>query len=208
VLKNVFITNMYVEVPKAKPDAGYPMEGPELKYPSDRKADTSVKYQSISPWNNSGVDSSAVPYPHNVFPSSVTGIPGHSVENVHIENIKIVYEGGAEKNKNYMPLDSLQNITEAESNYPEFSMFGELPVWGFYARHVKGLTVKNCTIISKNSDYRCALLVNDIDKLELNNINIPKTYANPAIVLNKVINQKINQIVVPDKTKAIHVQNK
>lgn len=121
-LKNVYIANVKVKVPKEKPDKGYPMEGPVLRYPSTYKADTSIQYQSISPSNHSGVDTSAVLYPHNVFPSSITGLPGYYVENVKLENIEIVYEGGASKAVNYFPLDSIHVITEATNSYPEFSM--------------------------------------------------------------------------------------
>ncbi len=67
-VKNIFISDVYVEVPSGKPDGGYPLGGPGLKYPPGF---TPVKgvVQSISPWNNSSRDSTAIPYPHNVFPT-------------------------------------------------------------------------------------------------------------------------------------------
>jgi len=206
-LRNVYIANVKVKVPKEKPDRGYPMEGPELKYPPQYKADTSVKYESVSPWNNSGIDSSAVPYPHNVFPSSITGIPGHYVENVTPENIEIVYDGGASKEVNYFPADSLQNITEAINAYPEFSMFGELPAWGFYVRHVKGLTLKNIKLTSLKPDFRVACIFDDVEKLKLDVFSITANPNPPVLILNKVKNHSLRKLQLPVRgSKAIKMQ--
>lgn len=39
--------------------------------------------------------------------------------------------------------------------YPEFSQFKELPAWGFYIRHAKGITFDNVKFIAeKPGDYR------------------------------------------------------
>jgi parallel beta-helix repeat protein len=196
-LRNVYIANVKVKVPNEKPDRGYPMEGPELRYPPKYKVDTSVKYESVSPWNNSGVDSSAVPYPHNVFPSSITGIPGHYVENVTLENIEIIYEGGASKTVNHFPVDSLQNVTEATSSYPEFSMFGELPAWGFYVRHVKGLTMRNSKLTSIKPDFRVACVFDDVEKLKLDGFTVTANQNPPVIILNSVKNYLLNKLQLP-----------
>lgn len=193
-LRNIYIGNLTVKVPKGKPDKGYPMEGPELRYPQTRTADTSTKYENGSPWNNPGIDTTAVPYPHNVFPSSITGIPGHTVENVKLENIKIIYEGGADKKINYYPLDSLHSVTEAETAYPEFSMFGELPAWGLYVRHVKGLTLRNVQLKFINEDYRTACIFDDVEGLNLSNVSIPCYRELPIIVLSKVKEHHLSQL--------------
>ena len=59
-LRNVYIANVKVQVPKEKSDRDYPMEGPALKYPSNYKKDTSIKYTSVSPWNNAGIDTTFI----------------------------------------------------------------------------------------------------------------------------------------------------
>ena len=187
-LRNVSIANVKVEVPLIKPDKGYPMEGPELKYPPTyKKTDTANKYQSVSPWNNSGIDSAAIPYPYNVFPSSISGLPGHWVENVTLQNIEINYATVADKKVNYFPIDSFQVITEAEKDYPEFSMFGELPVWGFYVRHVNGLTMKNITVNMKGKDFRKAFLFNDVKQLMLHHIAVEGKAEKPEMFFYDVI---------------------
>jgi len=207
VLRNVSISNIKVEVPKEKPDKGYPMEGPELRYPPLYKTDTTIKYESVSPWNNPGIDSSAAPIPHNVFPCSITGLPGHYAENIRLENIEIIYEGGADKTIGFFPLDSLLAITEAASSYPEFSMFGELPVWGLYVRHVKGLTLKNVSLEFKNNDFRAACAFDDVHALKLEKLTIPSYQNLPVIVLNNVTKYSFEQLKLPaEEKKAVKIQ--
>jgi len=201
-LRNVYIANLNVQVPKGKPDKGYPMEGPELRYPPSHSSDTS----NISSLAHAGVDTTARLYPHNVFPSSITGIPGHYVDNVKLENIEITYEGGASKTVNYFPLDSLHSIPEAEASYPEFSMFGELPAWALYVRHVKGLSLKNVQLKFVNEDFRAACIFNDVEGLNLSNLSIPVYKELPIIVESRVKNEKFSELKLPvPSSKAIRV---
>jgi parallel beta-helix repeat protein len=200
--RNIYIANIKVKVPKGKPDAGYTMEGPLLKYPPGFEKDPSNPYKSVSPWNHSSIDTTAVVYPHNVFPSSITGLPGHEVENVTLENIEILYEGGGSREVNYFPLDSLHAITEAETAYPEFSMFGELPAWGLYVRHVKGLTLKNVQLVLQNPDYRIGFLADDVRGLKLENVSIPDCNALPAVLLNNVKEYSSLNLKLPGNAKA------
>lgn len=155
-VKNISISNVIVSVPENKPDAGYPVEGPALKFP------------------------------HNVFPSSITGLPGHNVENVLLENIEIIYEGNAKKETAFFGLDTLTKIPENVSGYPEFSMFGELPVWGFYVRHVNGLSMKNISVIMKGTDFRTGILFDDVKKLYTDKIKIQGSKVKPDIFYNDV----------------------
>lgn len=176
-LRNVYIGNVTVEVPKTKPDRGYPMEGPLVKAP------------------------------HNVFPSSVTGIPGHPVQNVTLENIDIIYDGGADRNHACFAWDSLARVPERIEHYPEFSMFGELPAWGFYVRHAEGLQMKNIHIRYKEDDFRPACIFDDVKGLTLNNIRIPTAKELPVIIFNSTTQVSTEKIQLPvDNIKGIRVQ--
>jgi polygalacturonase len=178
-LRNVHIANMEVEVPKTKPDIGYNMEGPAKRYP------------------------------HNVFPSSVTGIPGHPVQNVLIENVKIIYQGGADRIVACFGLDSLQKVPECIDGYPEFSMFGELPAWGFYIRYVEGLQMKNIGISFKDGDFRPAMVFDDVKELNLNNIDIPTAKEMPVLVLKNVKKPVLEQVnLAGDNKKGILILKK
>lgn len=199
VVRNISIRNMRVEVPADKPDAGYEMEGPTLKYPPGVKPDGTFK--SVSPWNNSYKDPEAIPYLHNVFPSSISGLPGHPVEQVKLENIEVIYAGGADKKVNYFPLDSFQQITEATKEYPEFSMFGELPVWGFYGRHINGLSIHNVHLLNQKPDYRAAVLLNDVQTASFNTLKLEGATSAPVLFLHDVRPLEMKEVDIPGKFK-------
>jgi polygalacturonase len=160
-LRRVHIANVKVEIPLGKPDKGYPEEGPIVRYP------------------------------HNVFPSSISGIAGHPVEDVTLENVEVIYEGGGNSQIASLPIDSLSKIPEQISEYPEFSMFGELPAWGFYVRHVVGLKMKNISLKAKNKDYRPASVFDDVYNLKIDEMKVEEE-AEQQIFLNNCSNAILN----------------
>ena len=87
-------------------------------------------------------------------------------------------------------MNSFHIITEAERDYPEFSMFGELPVWGLYVRHVDGLTMKNVQVKMKGKDFRIPYLFNDVNNLLLNKVKAKGKSSKPKMFLNKVMMTK------------------
>ncbi len=93
--------------------------------------------------------------------SSINGIPGYYIENVSLSNITIQYSGGGGVT------DTNQIVPEEEEQYPESNMFGKLPAYGFFIRHVKGLTLNNFNLNVINNEKRPALIVNDADNVNV-----------------------------------------
>src|SRR6185437_14111002 len=190
-----------------KPDKGYTMEGPELRVPP-KKEDTTIQYPNGgAPWDHFSLDTVSALIPHNIFPSSISGIPNHPVENVVLQNITIIYDGGGDTSVANFPLDSFDKIPEAETSYPEFSMFGEVPVWGLYIRHVQGITLKNVKLVNKKQDYRVALLANDVQRAALINLAVVGATSLPVLFFNDVKPLQLNKIEIPgtnDKTIKIY----
>ena len=54
------------------------------------------------------------------------------------------------------------NVPEMPREYPEPSLFGVLPAYGIYARHVRGLTVEDVTLRNKVEDERPAVVLDDV----------------------------------------------
>jgi polygalacturonase len=176
IVRNIKITNVKVKVPAGKPDKGYEMEGPALTYP------------------------------HNVFPASITGLPDHPVENVTLENISITYEGGGSKQVAQFGLDSLAKLPEHAGDYPEFSMFGELPCWGLYVRHAAGIQLKNIKLQYKKEDFRPAMVFDDVQQLQVQGLQIPAAHSAPVIVLKDVPAPTLAAMKLPfDSSKAVTV---
>jgi hypothetical protein len=176
-VSGIYIANVNVQIPTKKPDAGYTMEGPPSLFA------------------------------HNIFPASISGIPGSPVQKVTLNNINITYGGGASKKRAYYPLDSLTSIPEKIGDYPEFSMFGELPVWGFYVRHAEDIKMENIHIKYQAADFRTAAIFDDVAGLQLNNLIVDKNQSLPVLLFNKVTNKTLQKIQIPgDIKRAIKTQ--
>lgn len=140
-LKDITLRNIYVEVPLDKPDAGYSYEGP-------------VEDQ-----------------PRNISPSIIAGTPHHRIQNVLLEDVELIYPGHADSTYAYRSTapQELAAIPEWERRYPEFSMWKELPAWGFYLRHADNITLRNVKLRVGERDYRPAIVADDVEGLVLDN---------------------------------------
>lgn len=88
----------------------------------------------------------------------ITGIPGHYITGLTLENVHIRLLGTGTKE------DALHKVPEAIDQYPEVKTFGpKIPAYGVWARHVKGLKLKNVTFELKNPDARPEIICEDGD---------------------------------------------
>ena len=83
-----------------------------------------------------------------------------------------------------MPLNRLADVPEEIKSYPEFSMFGELPSWAFYVRHVQGLTMKNIALTLQADDFRPAFVFDDIKDLKVEGYTLPSDKTTGQFVIN------------------------
>jgi hypothetical protein len=103
-------------------------------------------------------------------------------------------------------LDSLPKIPENAGDYPEFSMFGELPCWGLYVRHATGIQLKNVKLQYKKEDFRPAMVFDDVQQLQVQNLQIPTAHSAPVIVLKDVPSPNMTAMKLPfDNSKAVMV---
>jgi len=141
-MNGVTISNVYAEVPATKPDAGYNYEGP------------------------------VEDLPRNISPSAIVGMPDAMIENITLKNIEIHYPGGGNPHYAKVGLDELDKVPELASNYPEFSMFKELPAWGFYIRHARGISMENVKLVCEKKDYRTAVVLDDVQGASFRNLQV------------------------------------
>lgn len=87
--------------------------------------------------------------------SSITGIPGHPIEDVTLSDISLTMRGGERPARAAPP-------PEAEGDYPHAPMFGPLPARGLYVRHVRGLSLRNVRLMAETPDARPALVLEDV----------------------------------------------
>ena len=93
----------------------------------------------------------------------ITGVPGYFVENIAFSGIHLSFPGGGSRE------DAQLDVPEMRDHYPEYHMFGTLPAYGIYLRHVKGLTFEDVTLDTAAPDLRPAVVGEDVEDLEFSN---------------------------------------
>jgi len=143
----------------------------------------------------------------------ITGVPGHYITDLTLENIEIDLLGtGTVEN-------SRQAVPEAIDQYPEVKTFGPIiPAYGVWARHVKGLKLRNITFNIKNNDLRPVFICEDGKDIEVSGWNIPATTGaasvirlenvDGAMIRNNTVKGEVEIFVRTEGTnKAIQVMN-
>ncbi|MFC1652245.1 glycoside hydrolase family 28 protein [Planctomycetota bacterium] len=85
----------------------------------------------------------------------ISGIPGHYIEDVALENIDITYPGSG-------PVVE-KEVAEDIARYPEQFFFGTLPSWGAYIRHARNVEFKNVTMSTLIPDPREKIVQVDVE---------------------------------------------
>ncbi len=96
---------------------------------------------------------------------SITGLPGAPIKHITLRDISIEFSGSN------MP-DSVFNVPEKETAYPEATMFGDLPAYGFYIRHTNDLKFINITTRCKNREDRPGVIIADTDGFRVQSADI------------------------------------
>jgi hypothetical protein len=135
------------------------------------------------------------------YASTITGIPGHRIEDVRLSNIRIQYRGGltlahaatqpaemvrAGERGGGGPRADPYAVAEQEKVYPEPSMFGIVPAYGFYVRHVAGLQMDGVEVGFDQSDTRPAFVLEDVTDAEFHRVRAQKAPGVPTFVLRNV----------------------
>ncbi len=84
--------------------------------------------------------------------SSITGVPGFYPDGITLSDIRLVYASAA------LPLAGKNMpVPEQEKEYPTANMFGPLPAYGLYLRHVKHVTMSNIQLLCADNFVRVPL---------------------------------------------------
>src|SRR6266542_3638357 len=121
------------------------------------------------------------------YASIISGIPGHSIEDVRLSNIRIYYQGGGTKDQ------AALDPPEKEDTYPEPTMFGVLPAYGFFIRHVKALSMNDVEVSYLREDARPPFVMNDIKGADFYRLRAQHAVDLPTFVLKNVENFNLQQ---------------
>jgi len=98
---------------------------------------------------------------------AIAGLPEHPIENVTLSNISLGFEGGGTVE------DAQREIPEKPDSYPESTMFGTLPAYGFFCRHVQGLRLQNVRLQTATVDRRHAVVLDDAQDIVIDSLDTP-----------------------------------
>ena len=109
---------------------------------------------------------------------SITGLPGHPVENVSLSNISLHHKGGVTASD----LPKIDEVLkdEKEKEYPEATMWGNLPAKGFFVRHARNVQFQNIQVLTEIPDARPDFVRVDTEDLRWGDQG-NGTYINPVL---------------------------
>lgn len=136
------------------------------------------------------------------FAAILSGVPGHPIEDVKLSDIRIQYRGGITMEQVSQQPEALLNnffldsgssgprdpfdVPEREDAYPEASMFGLVPAWGFYIRHVDGLEIDDLHIELMERDERPAFVLTDVQNVDIHGLKVAGVGEGSRFVLDEV----------------------
>mgnify|MGYP006286059603 CR=1 FL=1 len=103
---------------------------------------------------------------------AISGLPEAHIENLTLTNLRLSFLGGGAIEQ------SNRTVPEKPESYPEYSMFGRLPAYGLYCRHVRGLRMAGVQLQFEKDDLRHAIVLDDVENVWLGGIE--SDFANGA----------------------------
>jgi polygalacturonase len=114
------------------------------------------------------------------YPSTISGIPDHDIEDVQINNVRQYLVGGL------TPADAVSPVPENVDAYPENTMFGTLPAYGFYIRHTNEIRLDNVVVHYEQTDTRPAFALDQVTDADFHHVRADKADGAPTFVLDNV----------------------
>jgi polygalacturonase len=93
----------------------------------------------------------------------ISGIPGFPIQNITLSDIELWYEGGG------TAAQAARVVPEQADGYPEPSSFGTMPAYGFFLRHVAGITLRDIQLHTLTPDGRPPFVLDDVAGLTVSN---------------------------------------
>jgi polygalacturonase len=93
------------------------------------------------------------------YPSIITGVAGHNIQNVSFKNIALQLKGGITKTD--------LRVMEYDGKYPEGSKFGSTPAHAFFIRHTDEVSFSHCIFTTDSKDVRSWLITDSVKNISI-----------------------------------------
>ncbi|OHB85804.1 MAG: hypothetical protein A2V98_13090, partial [Planctomycetes bacterium RBG_16_64_12] len=108
---------------------------------------------------------------------SILGIKDHRIENVSISDVFIHFDGGGTQ------AQAEAEYPEHDEDYPESTRYGDLPAYGFFCRHVDGLTFRDVRLDFNAPEKRPPFIFDDVRNLNLFHVDARVANEAPALMV-------------------------
>jgi uncharacterized protein YjbI with pentapeptide repeats len=98
---------------------------------------------------------------------ALAGLPEAKIENITLSNIRLSFAGGGKVE------EASRTVPEEPDKYPEYAMFGRLPAYGLYARHIQGLKLVNVQLQLAGEDKRHTVVFEDVRDAAIDGLDAP-----------------------------------
>ena len=108
----------------------------------------------------------------------LSGIPGGFMENISFDDISLTTSGGGTAEQ-----AAIRSLPEFVDRRPEFGVLGkDVPFAGFYARHVRGLTLSNVRFDTVKPDARPAIICDNVENIEIGGAKLGATFFGESVI--------------------------
>jgi polygalacturonase len=113
------------------------------------------------------------------YPALICGIAGHPIEDVTLSDIHLLYRGGGTREQ------AGTEAPEHDNAYPEPSMFGVLPAYGLFVRHVTNLAADHVQVGFAQDDLRPAIMLTDVAGAVFDHVRVQHGAGVPVFSLRR-----------------------
>ncbi len=113
------------------------------------------------------------------YASVISGIPGYAIEDISLHHIHILHEGGGTRE------DAGIIPPEKENAYPKPIMFGTTPCYGFFIRHVNGISMSHIDLKYAKDEMRPPFALDDVQHADFIHIKAQRAANVPLFALKR-----------------------
>ncbi len=96
----------------------------------------------------------------------MTGIPGHPLTGLKLDNIDILFPGLGDVDPRQPP------VPDDEKRYPEQCFFGPLPAYGLFLRHAEDVELSRIRLRYEGHEKRPAMILDDVHECSLKDVTL------------------------------------
>ncbi len=112
---------------------------------------------------------------------AIAGLPGYPIRDLSLSNLRLGFAGGGRH------ADAERAVSEKPEDYPEFNMFGGLPAYALYCRHVADLRLHNIQTSFQQVDERPGVVCEDVTNLDVFDADLAQVSGRgPALIFRNV----------------------